>query len=179
MKNKLIKVTGDLSTLNEKERREKILDFESLLSQQKGAYFGDSPLCPLIHRFADGIYVREIFIPKGTHAVGKIHKCSHPVFLMSGTIELVTEAGGCEVLTGPLSIISAPGTKRAARAVTDVVWITVHSNPTNTQDLKELESIVIADSYEAYDKFLERRENRVVKFLDKIIRGVQLKLTGS
>jgi hypothetical protein len=38
-------------------------------------------------------------------------------------------------------------------AHTDTVWITVHHNPDNTQDLKKLEDIVIAKNYLEYKNF--------------------------
>lgn len=148
--------------------RDRILEFEGLLSRQEGAFFGDSERCPLTHKFTDGIYVREIFIPAGTYIVGKIHKHEHPNFLMSGTVEVVTESGGCERLVGPLSMISPAGTKRALRAITDLVWITVHHNPSNTQDLDELEEIVIADSYEEYQQFINKKENKLITFIKRI-----------
>jgi hypothetical protein len=152
------KTMNALAAYEKDELRKRIVDFEEALGQQPGAFFGDTVNCPLIHKFAEGIYVREIFIPAGTYIVGKIHKFSHPNFLMSGTVDVVTESGGCERLTGPLSMISPPGTKRALRAITDLVWITVHHNPTNTQDIAELEKIVIAESYEEYHKFIDNQQ---------------------
>ena len=83
---------------------------------------------------------------------GKIHKHKHPNFLLKGEVLVLTETGGSEVLKAPLSMISEPGTKRALYAITDLVWTTIHHNPTNTEDLKELEKIVIAKDYEEYDK---------------------------
>ena len=75
---------------------------------------------------------------------------------MSGKVEVITEGGGYETLEGPVAMISKAGTKRAVNVLEDSVWITVHHNPTNTQDLKELEKIVIADSYEEYEKFARK-----------------------
>ena len=51
--------------LSQNVTRQDILDLEEILEQQDGAFFGDTVNCPLKHSFADGIYVREIFIPKG------------------------------------------------------------------------------------------------------------------
>lgn len=133
--------------------RKEIMEFESILKECPDAFLGDSPMCPLKHSFSDGIYVREIFIPAGTILTGKIHKHAHPNFLMSGTVDVVTEGGGRETLKGPVSMISAAGTKRVVHALSDCVWITVHHNPTNTQNLDELERIVIAESYEDYERF--------------------------
>jgi hypothetical protein len=135
------------------DTRKDIVDFEAKIGDLDESFQGDSILCPLKHTFSDGIYVREIFIPAGTYLVGKIHKHEHPNFLLSGTVEVVTEAGR-ESLTGPLSIMSPAGTKRALYAVTDLVWVTVHHNPTNTQNVSVLEKDIIAESYEAYDEFV-------------------------
>ena len=144
-----------------KSIREDIMNFEFDIKNMDGSFVGDSDACPLKHSFSDGIYVREIFIPAGMFIVGKIHKHDHPNFLMSGTVDVVTESGS-ERIVGPCAMISSAGTKRALHAITDLVWITVHSNPTNTQDLNKLEQIVIADSYEAYDKFLAQKERKTL-----------------
>jgi len=148
-------------------RREKIFDVEDKIKEIEGSFQGDNVICPLKHTFADGIYVREIRIPAGMLITGKIHKHSHPNFLMSGTVDVYTESGGHERLTGPLSMISPPGTKRALYSVTDLCWITVHYNPDNTQDLDKLEDIVIAKDYAQYDKF--RKKRKFLSFIRKIL----------
>lgn len=131
--------------------RQLILDFQSMLMQHPDAVFGDSDLCPLKHSFADGQYVREIFLPKGVAIVGKIHKHSHPNFLLKGKVSVFTEHEGVKTLEAPLSMISLAGTKRVVFAHEDTVWITVHSNPTNTQDLKEIEEEIIAKDFAEFD----------------------------
>lgn len=148
--------------------RQQILDFEDIIAQQEGAFFGDSDNCPLFHSFADGIYVREIFIPAGSVITGKIHKHAHPNFLLSGTVDVVTEHEGTQRLIGPMSMISKAGTKRALHCLTDCWWATIHANPTNTQDLQELEKIVIAKDYEEYEQFIQLKENKIVKFITKM-----------
>ena len=135
----------------QQSRREALLDFEEVLAQHPGAVFGDSEQFPLVHRFCPGIYVREIFIKAGSLLTGKIHREAHPVFLMQGAIRVFTEQGGMRELTAPLCFIAPPGAKRAALALEDTVWVTVHHNPSNTQDLAQLEAEIIAPSFEAYD----------------------------
>ena len=130
-----------------------ILDFERALAEIPGAIIGDSEICPLKHSFAPGIYVREIFIPKGTMIVGKIHKHAHPNFLLSGKVIILTEHGGREELTAPLSMISPSGTKRVVFAVEDCRWVTVHENKDNETNLEKLEDFVIAKSFEEYEAF--------------------------
>lgn len=138
--------------LQRKVSREDILGMQNYLLEQPNSIVGDSDLCPVKHTFTDGIYVREIFIPAGMFIVGKIHKHSHPNFLMSGIVRMITEFESKEI-SGPLSMISEAGTKRALYSVTDLIWITVHHNPNDIQDLQKLEDLVIAPSYEAYEQF--------------------------
>jgi len=149
------------SVLSKKEARLDLMELEEILKAQPDAVIGDSEYLPLKHSFSDGIYVRQISIPKGTILIGKIHKDSHPVFLMQGSIKVVTE-NGCEIFEAPCNFISEPGEKRAAIALTDVVWTTVHTNPTNTEDLDELEKHIISDSYEDYDNYIiTKTQNKI------------------
>lgn len=107
--------------------------------------------CPLQHVFAPGVYARTIFLPKGATLVGKIHKHRHINILSAGTVKVMTESGGIEFLSGPLTMVSEPGTKRAVYAVTNTVWTTIH--PTQETDLAKIEDEVIAKTYGDYDTF--------------------------
>lgn len=131
------------------KRREKIMAFESALSKVPGAMFGDNDTMPLKHSFADHVYVREIFIPKGHILTGKIHRHSHPNFLMKGEVLVYTENEGRQHLKAPLSMISPAGIKRAILALEDTVWVTVHV--TDETDLGKIEDYVIAKSYDELD----------------------------
>ena len=153
--------------------REGIIGLENTIKEIDGAFLGDNEVCPLKHTFADGIYVREIFIPKGMCIVGKIHKHSHPNFLMKGTVNVVTEFGS-ERIEAPCSMISKAGTKRALYAETDLIWVTVHSNVSNTQDIDKIEDFVIAESYGEYQKFIQYKDKPVKRFINKIINQLNI-----
>ena len=158
-------------TNNKVVDRDGIIGFENILKKHPGSFVGDSKNCPLKHSFSDGIYVREITIPAGMIIVGKIHKHEHPNFLLKGKVFVITEDGGQE-LTAPCSMISKAGTKRALYAITELVWTTIHHNPTNTQNLEELEKIIIASSYKNFDKFVLKTKtlvSRTKKILIKIL----------
>lgn len=127
-------------------RRNKITEFAEKFEKLPGVKKGDMEECPLKHKFADGIYVREIFIPKGMLIVSKIHKHSHPNFLLKGRISVYTEELGEELLVAPLSIISPAGTRRVLYTHEDTVWITVHK--TDKKDLGEIEKEIIIESYD-------------------------------
>jgi hypothetical protein len=151
--------------LSKKNFRTQIMELENRIKNvdHKDVIIGDSEVCPLKHSFSDGIYVREITIPAGMLIIGKIHKHDHPNFLLKGEVVVVTEGGGVEELKAPCSMISKPGTKRALYAKTELVWTTVHLNPTNTEDLEELEEEIIAPTYKAYEKFLETYNTKQLK----------------
>jgi len=165
----VVDLKKELVTTESPISRKLIMDLEELIKKSDNVTLGDSDLCPLKHSFSDGIYVREISIPKGTVLTGKIHKHEHPNFLLEGEVFVITEEGK-EVLTAPCSMISKAGTKRALYAITDLVWTTVHHNPTNTQDLEELEKIVIADSYKDYEKFISKKGNLISKMRNLLIK---------
>lgn len=147
-----LKETESQLPVDKEKIRDTILEFEKELAKMPGAVFGDSDLMPLTHSFAPGIYVREIFIPKGTILTGKIHRHKHPNFLMSGEVLVVTENGGMEHLKAPMSMISPAWTKRAIKALEDTVWITVHENKNNEFDLEKIEQFVIAESFEQLEQ---------------------------
>lgn len=144
----LSKITNKLS---KKVERGDLLHLEAELMAHPDVKLGDNDMCPVEHSFSDGIYVREIFIPAGVVLTGKVHKHDHPNFLMQGIVDVATEFNGVQRLEAPMSMISLAGTKRAVHAITDTIWITVHKNESNTQDLNELEKNIIAKDYEEYD----------------------------
>lgn len=96
------------------------------------------------HYFADGMYAREIFIPKGTVLTGKIHRTQHLNVVSQGKIRVWTE-GGMKTIEAPFTMVSQPGTKRVGYALEDTVWTTFHA--TNETDLVKLEEQLIAPSH--------------------------------
>ena len=176
-------MSSELKTLEKrKELRKKILSIEDAIRNNTDpnykTYIGDNEACPVKHTFSDGIYVREMFVPKGMMLVGKIIKQTHHIFLMSGKIAIITEDGE-KIMEGPCSLVAKGGTKRVGYALTDVVWINVHPNITDTQDLDKLEQEVIAEDYDEYNRYIElKNTNLFMKTLKKIkqmvIKNIQL-----
>lgn len=160
---------GNLST--KEEIRSKIMDIQNAISKIPGAMFGNNSLCPLTHVFADGVYIREIFIPKGILGVGKIHKHSHGNFLMKGEVSVFTEGGGIERIKAPCSMVSMPGTKRVVYTHEDSIWITVHANPNELRNIEELEKMITAENYNELSLFL-KEGNKDIDLLE-IISSLQ------
>ena len=111
---------------------------------------------PPKHSFSPGIYVRELAIPEGTLLIGKIHKHRHHNFLMKGTIIVLTEANGIELLQAPLMIVSEPGTQRVGYALTDSIWTTAHVNEDDGQDIKVIEDRIVVEEKSQYLEYKKK-----------------------
>lgn len=148
--------------------REDILLFEEQLAKVPGAKFGDMDECPLTHEFADGVYVRTIFIPKGMIIVGKIHRHSHPNFLLKGDVSVVTESGGIQRIKAPMAMISPAGTKRVVFTHEDTVWTTVHV--TEETDLAKIEEVVIAKSFDEFEAQNQLSTEQLVGLLIETVK---------
>jgi len=109
------------------------------------------------HHFAPGIYMREIFIPKGATLTGKIHKTEHLNILSQGDLSVLTE-DGVKRLTASTVVKSTPGIKRVGHAHKDSVWITVHPNMDNEIDVEKLENLLVVDSFEQFLEFKKLKE---------------------
>jgi len=127
-----------------KEIIKKMLKLESALGRVPGAKFGDEAF-PLRHTFADGLYIREMTGLKGMVVVTKLHKTTHPFFVLKGDVSILTEKG-VERIKAPCSGITQAGTKRIGYFHEDTVWITVHA--TEETDLEKIEEEVIAKTYD-------------------------------
>jgi hypothetical protein len=105
---------------------------------------------PLTHRFAPGLYIREIFMPAGSVVVSMVHKEEHFTIVQKGRATVVTEYGTVEI-TAPYSQITPPGTKRVLYIHEDSIWITVHHNPDNITDIEKLEAHYAVPSFQEYE----------------------------
>tara|TARA_R110001592_G_scaffold90701_6_gene266374 strand:+ start:1292 stop:1786 length:495 start_codon:yes stop_codon:yes gene_type:complete len=105
------------------------------------------------HSFANGIYIREMGMKKGQLGFSAIHKHSYAFFLLSGVLASSKEEG-IEEFVGPCYIVSPKGAKRVVHAIEDCIIVTIHANPTNTEDLKELEGINVVFNWEQYEEYL-------------------------
>ena len=116
-------------------------------------------LNPLKHSFADGCYIREIFNPKGELLVTKIHKVSHPFFLMQGDMTILMQ-DGIKRIKAPHHGITPAGTKRIIYCHEDCIFITVHATKETT--IEKIEEEVIAKDFDEFDKEeIERFKNKM------------------
>lgn len=99
------------------------------------------------HSFAPGMYIREMFIPKGSVVVGKVHRTECLNLCIQGDIDLVTEEGDMRV-SAPFNAVSAPGTQKIGYAHEDTIWINVFR--TDETDIERLETELVYSDAEAY-----------------------------
>lgn len=122
---------------------EQMENFEGFLSTCEGAKFGDDA-APLVHSFGDGLYIRQITMPKDMYFTSRIHKTSHPYFVMTGDVTVITENGRVRI-KAPYHGMTETGTKRALLTHAETVWITVHA--TEETELDKIENQLIAKDF--------------------------------
>ena len=137
--------------LSKEQFRNGIMKVQENLENHPNGLTGEAleKLNPLKHSFADGCYIREIFNPKGELLVTKIHKVSHPFFLMKGDMTILME-DGIKRIKAPHYGITPAGTKRIIYCHEDCVFVTVHA--TELTDIKAIEEEVIAKDFDEFDK---------------------------
>ena len=149
-----------------KNSRKKILSFEkSLIDIADGVNIeGDgkhvvtnSKIAPIKHTFADGIYIRQMDMAKDTVVVGAIHKHLHVWFLLTGHVSIATE-DTTEDYIAPCYVVSTPGVKRVILAHENSIFVNVHKNPSNTQDIEKLEKEIVALNYKEYEEYINKNK---------------------
>lgn len=132
----------DLTKLEGQELRDLILKIEDKCRAV------DQVEIPIKHHFSKGVYAREIFIPKGTFVVGKIHKHENLNVISKGEISVLSVDGTFRI-EAPYTFVSAPGAKRVGYTHEDTIWITFHG--TDETDLDKIEEEFICKTYEDFD----------------------------
>ena len=149
-----------------KSNKEKILDLESkLISIADGIniegtgkeVLTNSKIAPIKHTFADSIYIRQMDMQKDSVVVGAIHKHLHVWFLLTGHISVVTEEN-TEDYIAPCYVVATPGTKRVIYANEESIFVNIHKNPTNTQDIQQLEKDIVAKDFKEYEEYINQNK---------------------
>jgi hypothetical protein len=118
--------------------------FESVLEDCSVSHF----FAPIDEKYGCGAYARQMFIPKGTVIIGKIHRHQHLNFILQGKVSVATEFGK-KYFEAPCTFVSEVGLKRAVYAEEDTIWTTVHLTAyTGEENLDKIEEEVIAPSYD-------------------------------
>lgn len=107
---------------------------------------GEKAEMPVEHELLDGMYLRKLFIKKGTLLVGKIHKKACMNIVAKGDISVLTETGSMRVKEG-FTVISPAGLQKVGFAHEDTVFINVFR--TDKTNIQEIEDEIACESYDA------------------------------
>ena len=168
MENSLIKkeyTTEEIERIN--YFRKSIMDFEKQLISLSGSY-GDpktpgrsedaNKINPLKHTIIEGLYIRELFMPKGQLVSTGIHKKEHPYFVLKGDVSVLTDEG-IKRIKAPYNNITKPGTKRLILVHEDTIWITVHA--TKKESVEEILEEIIAYDFNDPDLSIEAMQEQL------------------
>ncbi len=94
------------------------------------------------------IYARELKLPKGAVAVGKIHKGRTLNIISQGRFATIIDGETVEI-DAPHIWVSEPGVQKAAHILEDVTWVNIHITEHNSEEgLPLIEKEVIAETFE-------------------------------
>ena len=105
-------------------------------TQRLEAAFLDLPQadCPITHRFAPGIYVREVKMPAGSYVIGHHHKTLHINIMLSGHLTLINEDGTKTEMHAPQTFIANTG-RKIAYIHEDVIFATEERDVETLEDM--------------------------------------------
>ena len=94
-------------------------------------------LCPVKHHIENGLYTREVFMPKGALVVSFIHKQTHPSFFLKGEMSILDDSGNISTIKAPMSLMTEIGTQRVAVMHEDCIWTCVYKTDKKTVEEAE------------------------------------------
>ena len=107
---------------------------------------------PATHNFAEGVYVRELFIPADSWIMGKRHRYETCNILLKGKLSLYMGSGvPAKTIEAPLIFNSKPGTKKFAYAHEDTIFLNIHPTSETDVDKIEQEFIISEEEFEKLD----------------------------
>jgi len=98
--------------------------------------------CPITHLFGPGIYIRQIFLPKNTYAMGHAHKRESINMLLSGSLTML-EDGVSRLITAPYFFVGK-ACRKMVFAIEDSVFQNIFA--TTETDIEKLEDMLVDKS---------------------------------
>mgnify|MGYP003631301131 FL=1 len=145
-----------------KELADKIEELENSMyelfeSGDKNVVVGNSDMFPLHHSFSEGVYIREMLMPKDGLIVGKIFKCSHHFILLKGKLLITMPGEETKIHTAPSWFTCTSNVRRVLLSLEDSVFMNVLPNPDNETSIDILEERLLEDNYKIF------KENKELK----------------
>ena len=92
----------------------------------------------------------------GSAVIGAIHNHLHVWFLLTGRLAVATEEL-VEEYIAPCYVLATPGSKRVIYAMEDSIFVNIHKNPTNTQNIEELENEIVSKNFKQYEEYINNK----------------------
>jgi len=99
------------------------------------------------NHLVDGLYVRELLLPKGSIVISRVHKRPLVNVISKGHV-IVIDSNGYNEYKAPCTFVSKAGTQRVVYAPEETVWNTAHL--TEVKDPDELVDDLTFDNYELF-----------------------------
>jgi len=131
----------------------------------------DQSYCPVTHTFSNGVYVREVFMPKDSLIVGHFHKTPHLNIMISGVLEII-DGDDKTILEAPMMFTGKEG-RKVARIIEDCVWLNVYG--TDEQDIDKLEAMFMIKSPVFIDRVVTNNYLEVIQeygFDESMVRSI-------
>jgi hypothetical protein len=106
------------------------------------------------HHFCTGLYIREMFLPKGTMLVGKEHLVENFFHVAVGYLTIWSEEGEVDVEEGFMGLVPI-GAKRVGYAHEDTICFNTIPNPDDCTDIPTLEARFFKEDKVAYETGLK------------------------
>jgi len=87
-----------------------------------------------LHKFTEGMYIREIHVPAGSIFTSITHKTQHPFVISKGVCDICNEIGDVTRYSAPHTGITEPGTRRVFLVHSDLVLTTFHATDIKDPD---------------------------------------------
>jgi len=96
------------------------------------------------HIFSEGMYCKEIIIPKGTLAIGHAHTGDFMQAITKGKMIMYAEGQPPMIAKAPFIGVGLPFKRKVGYALEDTVWATFHA--TDETDIQKLEDELVVKS---------------------------------
>tara|TARA_E500000318_G_C3544688_1_gene206115 strand:+ start:434 stop:868 length:435 start_codon:yes stop_codon:yes gene_type:complete len=113
-------------------------------------------IVPLKHSFADQIYIRQMEMKKGTMVIGAIHNHRHVWFLLTGHLT-ISNNKDVQDYEAPCYVVSEAGTQRAIYANEDSIFVNIHKNPENIENIDELEKEIVSITKKDFNNYIKNK----------------------
>jgi hypothetical protein len=104
-----------------------------------------------LHKFTEGMYIREVHLPAGSILTSITHQTQHPFVISKGCCDICNEVGDVARYSAPYTGVTEAGTRRILLVHSDVVFTTFH-----VTDIKNPDEWISKNT--SYDNTLSQNE---------------------